>query len=121
MAQIMDRERITTHLGPFVMMRRAELGLSLDQVAKMSGSTKGHIWAIEKGRAQNPTIWTIIGLCEALRCSLDRLLGIDTSQPQMTDAEIALITAHRSIFSGMENTNSRMTRGSLAGRIAGRD
>ncbi len=95
----MSAEEIIAHIGPFIARRRAELRLSLDDVAERAGATKSHIWELEKGRTKNPTISMALALCDALQCSLNSLLGRDVSQPQCTDQEMALIAAHRSIFS----------------------
>jgi transcriptional regulator with XRE-family HTH domain len=90
--------KITAHLAAYVRIRRHELGLSLEQVASRAGSSKAHIWAIERGRSKNPTLWLLLSLCDALQCSLNSLIGADVSQPIFTDEEIALISAHRRIF-----------------------
>ena len=87
------------HMSEFIAQRRAALGLSLQDVADRAGCTKSHIWEIEKGRTRNPTIGLALALCSALDCGLNSLLGIDVSQPQFTDDEMALIAAHRRIFS----------------------
>ncbi|MFT2211466.1 helix-turn-helix domain-containing protein [Rhizobium giardinii] len=85
-------------MSAFIRSRRAELGLSLDQVAARIGASKAHIWELEKGRAKNPTLWMILGLCEGLQCSLNALIGKDVSQPMFTESEMALVNAHREIF-----------------------
>jgi transcriptional regulator with XRE-family HTH domain len=94
----MSADDLVEHIGPFISARRAELGLSLEQVAERAGTTKSHIWELEKGRSRNPTISMAIALCDALQCSLNSLLGRDVSQPQFSDQEMALIAAHRAIF-----------------------
>lgn len=89
---------ITAHMGAYILKRRRDLGLSLDAVAARIDCSKSYIWELEKGRSKNPTIWMILGLCEALQCSLDSMLGRDFAQPLFTDAEVALIDAHRRIY-----------------------
>ncbi len=96
------REAVAGHMGPFIARRRQELGLSLDEVAERAGSTKSHVWELEKGRSRNPTISMALSLCDALQCSLNSLLGMDVSQPAFTDREMALIAAHRAIFETTE-------------------
>lgn len=95
----METTEISAHIGGFIALRRDALRLSLQDVADRAGCTKSHIWELEKGRASNPTISMAIGLCEALECNLNSLLGLDVSTPQITDEEMALIAAHRRIFS----------------------
>lgn len=89
---------ITAHMATFIHVRRHELGLSLDDVAKRAGSSKAHIWALERRQSKNPTLWLILALCEALQCSLNSLIGHDVSQPIFTEQEMTLINAHRRIF-----------------------
>jgi transcriptional regulator with XRE-family HTH domain len=85
-------------MASFIKRRRTELSLSLEDVATRIGSSKAHVWELEKGRSKNPTLWMILGLCEALQCSLNALIGKDVSQPIFSEAEMALVHAHRSIF-----------------------
>ena len=94
----MSVEAILSHIGPFIADRRAQLGFSLEEVAERAGMTKSHVWELEKGRSKNPTIGMALSLCDALQCSLNSLLGMDASQPQFSDQEMALIAAHRAIF-----------------------
>lgn len=89
---------ISAHLGAFIKSRRAALNMSLDEVAKRAGCTKSHVWELERGTSKNPTINMALALCDALQCSLNSLLGMDVSQPQFSNEEIALIAAHREIF-----------------------
>lgn len=89
---------ITSHMAAFIKKRRGELGLSLDDVAKRMGGSKAHIWQLEKGGSKNPSLWMILGICEALHCSLNALIGKDVAQPIYTESEMALIDAHREIF-----------------------
>ena len=96
----LSSEKICAHIGPFISARRNELGLSLDEVAKRADTTKSHVWEMEKGRSKNPTVMMALAMCEALQCGLNSFLGVDVSQPQFTDGEMALISAHRDIFKG---------------------
>ena len=89
---------IVNHMGPFIKRRRTELRLSLQAVADISGCTKSHVWELEKGHTKNPTIGMTLAICGALQCSLNSMLGVNVSQPNFTDEEIALIAAHRQIF-----------------------
>lgn len=92
------RPEITRHMGAYIKSRRTELKLSLDELAETMKCSKAHIWELEKGRAKNPSLWMVLALCEGLQCSLNSLLGEDVSKPILTDAEMALIAAHRKIF-----------------------
>lgn len=107
MSERADRNpAITAHMAAFINTRRKALGLSLGGLAKRVGSSKAHIWALERGQSKNPTLWLILSLCEGLQCSLNSLIGEDVSQPTITDQEMSLIEAHRRIFSPATGANS---------------
>ena len=94
-----DRQpTITAHMATYIFVRRRELGLSLDALAERAGSSKSHIWALERRKSKNPTLWLILALCDALQCSLNSLIGADVSQPLFSEQEMALVDAHRRIF-----------------------
>lgn len=89
---------ITAHMAAFIYNRRKALGLSLQGLSERVGSSKAHIWALERQQSKNPTLWLILALCEALQCSLNSLIGMDVSQPMFSEQEMALVEAHRRIF-----------------------
>jgi transcriptional regulator with XRE-family HTH domain len=89
---------VTAHMATYIRVRRHELGLSLDQLAERCGSSKSHIWALERRQSKNPTLWLILSLCDGLQCSLNSLIGADVSQPMFSEQEMALVDAHRRIF-----------------------
>lgn len=96
--QTPDVEKVCDHIGPFIKSRRDELRLSLQDVADRIGASKAHIWELENGSAKNPTVRMVLGLADALECSVDRVLGIETAKPVLSDEEMSLIAAHRRIF-----------------------
>jgi len=49
--------------------RRVALRLSLSEAAKVTGLSKPHIWQMEQGRAQNPSVSTIGLLADGYRIS----------------------------------------------------
>lgn len=97
---------ITAHMAAFIYARRKALGLSLEGLAKRVGSSKAHIWALERQQSKNPTLWLILALCEALQCSLNSLIGMDVSQPMFSEQEMALVEAHRRIFPATVGANA---------------
>jgi transcriptional regulator with XRE-family HTH domain len=89
---------IVSNIAPAIKKRRASLDLSLDDVAARAGCTKSHVWELENGRAVNPTIKMLLALAAALNTSINTLLGVDISQPILSDDELELIQHHRRIF-----------------------
>lgn len=52
--------------GAFIRAHREMLGISLDEVARRAGSTKSHIWELERGRSKNPTVKMVHNIAVAL-------------------------------------------------------
>jgi transcriptional regulator with XRE-family HTH domain len=91
-------EAILNNIGPAIKARREATGRSLEEVATAAGTSKSHIWSLEQGRSKNPTLLMLLNVCEALSISLNSLLGVDVSQPTLSERELELIHQHRRIF-----------------------
>ncbi len=63
-------------LAVFIQKRRAELGLSLNEVAMRGDLTKAHVHALETGRADNPLVATICALAPALQVTAVELFKV---------------------------------------------
>jgi transcriptional regulator with XRE-family HTH domain len=81
-----------------IKARRAELGISLQDVADATGISKAHIWDLERGASSDPKVTTLLALSDALRVSLAQILGAEISQPLMSREELELVQCHRRIF-----------------------
>jgi transcriptional regulator with XRE-family HTH domain len=53
-------------LGEAIKKVRNDRGMSLQDVAGAAGITKAHVWGLEQGRVENPTIRCLFGLSTAL-------------------------------------------------------
>lgn len=53
-------------LGESMKLRRAERGMSLQDVADAADLTKAHVWDLEQGKCINPTVRSILGVASAL-------------------------------------------------------
>lgn len=58
-----------SELGNTIRALRAKRGMSLQQVGNAAGITKAHVWELEKGTADNPSVSTLAGLGSALGVS----------------------------------------------------
>lgn len=67
------------HMAAYARKRRLELGLTTLAVASDLETTQQYVSAIEAGKTKNPSLGTMLGLCEVLKCSLNELLGCDVS------------------------------------------
>lgn len=56
--------------------RRTELGLTLQQVADVVGTSRGAISEIENGKVTSPTVNTIMGLSKALKWSPEQIFRV---------------------------------------------
>ena len=67
------------HMAAYMRKRRLELGLTALDVAAHLETTPQYVGVLEHGGTKNPSLGTMLGLCEALQCSLNDLLGCDVS------------------------------------------
>lgn len=75
-------------------------GLSLQDVADLSGASKAHIWDIERGKSQNPTINTAVAIATALGVSLDYLTGLSSVQPALHPEALRIATEINALLRG---------------------
>ena len=61
-------------LGAFVKRRRLELGLSVRDIADMTGLSDGAIYMIERGERTRLQAQTLVSLAAALGVTVDLLL-----------------------------------------------
>ncbi len=65
---------------------------SLQDVASTVGVSKAHIWELEKGRAENPSMGLVTRLAEHFGVSVAYLIGED---PNAVDADVELARMFR--------------------------
>ena len=63
---------------------RLERGESLQQVANAVGASKAHIWQLEKGKTQNPSMALLTSLADHYGLTVAALVGED---PEAADAD----------------------------------
>lgn len=73
MIHYMDKMK---ELGEFIGRRRTELGLTLEQVADVFGSTKQNIHNIEGGKSKDIKLSTLVGIAKALKVDYKVLMAI---------------------------------------------
>jgi transcriptional regulator with XRE-family HTH domain len=71
-------------LGARLTRLRLDKGESLQQVADAVGVSKAHIWELEKGRTDNPSMALVTRLADHFGLSLATLVGED---PAADDAD----------------------------------
>lgn len=65
---------MTPKFGACVKQLRVARGMSLQALADKAGCTKPHLWDLENGNSNNPTIGTLTGLAKALNVPVMRLV-----------------------------------------------
>lgn len=68
-------------LGDKIRARRTALGMSLDQLANATGSSKGYVWELENRDKTNPSADKILKIAAALGVTAEFLLG---PEPELT-------------------------------------
>jgi len=73
---------------------RAEMGLSLKEVADEVGVSKTHIWQLEKGITTNPTLELLTGLANFYNKSVQYFIG---DNPESSDNNELALAMYRKI------------------------
>jgi transcriptional regulator with XRE-family HTH domain len=79
-------------LGALITELRLKKGESLQKVADAVGVSKAHVWELEKGRAQNPSMGLVTRLADHFGVSVAALVGED---PEADDGKPALARMFR--------------------------
>lgn len=74
-------------LGARITTLRLKASESLQQVADAVGVSKAHIWELEKGRTDNPSMALVTRLADHFGVSVAFLVGEDVDAP---DADVEL-------------------------------
>lgn len=77
-----------TIIGDKLRKRRQEFGLSLQQLADASGSSKSYIWELEHKNHARPSGDKLSKIAEALELPIEYLL--DASKLEFTETEVDL-------------------------------
>lgn len=64
---------------------RVKKGKSLQEVADAVGASKAHIWEIERGGSQNPSMELLKKLADFLGVSVSKLIGEEPSSEEQED------------------------------------
>lgn len=76
---------MSERLGERIHRLRLKTDQSLQQVADAVGAAKAHVWQIEKGRADNPSIQLVKRLADHFGVSVGYLVDEDADAPEVDD------------------------------------
>lgn len=77
-------------LGDKIRKLRKAQGLTLDELAKRTDSSKGYIWELENRDTRNPSADKLMKIAEILETTTDFLLDRKKSDPGDGDMQAAL-------------------------------
>ncbi len=103
-------------VGGRVRRRRTDLGLMLHDLPMMTRRADGGRYSLsffsrlERGWA-SPPLWLYIHLAQALEVHPGRLLGVDDSQKQVSDAELTVVKLMRRMNLQPEEAIERLVSG----------
>ena len=66
---------MTRTLSDRIRFFRKQRGLSLRELALNAGTSKNHVWSLEKGDSRNPTLGVLRGLSDAMDIPIHVLAG----------------------------------------------
>ena len=75
---------------------RVKNRLSLQQVADKVGISKAHVWNLEKGQADNPSMELVVKLADLFRVSVADLVG---ENPEGADEDPEVVAMFRDLKS----------------------
>jgi transcriptional regulator with XRE-family HTH domain len=78
---------MASQIGIKIRAERKKSGLTLDQLAELTQSSKSYIWELENKDGVNPSGEKISKLAEALKVSVEFLLNDNQDQPSDLDSK----------------------------------
>lgn len=91
--------------GPRIKELRTAKGLTLDQLAAVTGSSKSYVWELENKNPPRPSAEKLSAIATALGVTVDYLLGADDQT--LSDAEDKAFFRE---YSGMHADTKRQLR-----------
>lgn len=84
-------------LGRRINELRLKAGESLQDVATAVGVSKAHIWELEKGRTDNPSMGLVTRLADHFKVSLGYLVDEDLEAPDADDDLVRMFRQAREL------------------------
>lgn len=86
-----------TPLGFKIRQIRKEKGLSLDQLAAMTETSKSYLWELENREAVNPTMDKVSKIAEKLEVTAEFLLNDEQEAHSAEDADKAFFRKYQKL------------------------
>lgn len=88
---------------------RVKQRLSLQQVADKVGISKAHVWNLEKGQADNPSMELVMKLADLFRVSVADLAG---ENPNAAEEDPEMVAMFRDL-KGLKDEDRELVRGMM--------
>lgn len=75
-----ELDEMSEKIGSKIRKLRLGKGLTLDQLAEKSGSSKSYLWELENKDPPRPSADKLAGIAKALEVTVDYFLGADTPE-----------------------------------------
>lgn len=99
---------MSTHMGDRIRDLRKRAGLTLEQLAKASGSSKSYVWELENKNPPRPSAEKLARIAEALNTTVDVLIGTDVPEDDMSPADKVFFRKYRGLDADKKRVFQRM-------------
>jgi transcriptional regulator with XRE-family HTH domain len=89
-------DRMSSSLGQKVKNLRREKGMTLDQLAHATGSSKSYMWEIENKPVARPSAEKLARIAEVLGVTAEYLMDQDRSEPTDNELDVAFFRKFQS-------------------------
>ncbi len=89
-------DRMSSSLGQKVKNLRREKGLTLDQLAHATGSSKSYMWEIENKPVARPSAEKLGRIAEVLGVTAEYLMDQDRTEPTDSELDVAFFRKFQS-------------------------
>jgi transcriptional regulator with XRE-family HTH domain len=84
-------------LGEKIRTRRAQLDISLDELATRTDTSKGYLWELENRDNPNPSADKLVKIAAALEVTPDFLLGAASVSPEQEVLDLAFFRRYQGL------------------------
>lgn len=89
-------DRMSSSLGQKVKNLRREKGMTLDQLAHATGSSKSYMWEIENKPVARPSAEKLARIAEVLGVTTEYLMDQDRTEPTDNELDVAFFRKFQS-------------------------
>lgn len=103
-------ERMSSALGRKVNDLRRQKGLTLEQLAQATGSSKSYMWEIENKPVARPSAEKLNRIAEVLGVTPEFLVNEDRTEPTVNELDEAFFRKYQSLDAGTKSKLKRILK-----------